>query len=179
MTTSARRLDRILADTPLAAGLLARLAATRVAAHVIAPLCAQLVPDFDPSRPGCCDLREHTLRIWPHSSAHANKLRQAIPRLQARLRDRGIEVNEIKVGVQLGRLRAPAVGSAPNKDPSPAQAKGSMVGGKPYLLGALSFSSKLALTSTDSPLGQAAARLRAAVEARLARMRESDQSFDE
>jgi hypothetical protein len=179
MNPTARRADQILADAPLAANLMARLAAARAAARCIAPVCAEIAPDFDPLQPGCCDLRDHVLRIWLSSPAHTSKLRQATPRLLARLRDHGLEVSEIKVGVQLGTLReAPRDDGRKSADFTPKEGASSVAMVKRYSA-ALEFSRKLALTFPESGLGRAAARMAREVGAGLARMRESNQSFDE
>jgi hypothetical protein len=177
MNHPARRIDRILSDAPLAASLLARLAAAREAAGVIAPICAEVAPDFDPTRPGACDLREQILRIWLRSSAHSTKLRQAIPRMTARLQSHGLKVNEIKVGVQLGRVREKsgtnlgknAVGNLPIPETFNRVAKD-------YLM-PIAFSEKLALTLPDSDLRRAALRLGQSLQTRLAGIRDSNQSF--
>jgi hypothetical protein len=177
MNPSARRIDRILSDTPLAATLLARLAAAREAAGVIAPICAEVAPDFDPTRPGACDLREQVLRIWLRSSAHSTKLRQAIPRLTARLQSHGLKVNEIKVGVQLGRVREKKSADSRKTDrlgrPIPSTTSR---GGDEYLM-PIAFTQKLALTLPDSELRRAAVRLGQSLQTRLAGIRESDQTF--
>jgi hypothetical protein len=179
MNHPARRIDRILSDTPLAANLLARLAAARMAAGVIAPICAEVAPDFDPTRPGACDLREQVLRIWLRSSAHSTKLRQAIPRLTARLQSHGLKVNEIKVGVQLGRVREKNAANSRKTDrmgqPIPPTAPSD---GKEYLM-AIAFAEKLALTLPDSELRRATVRLGQSLQTRLAGIRDSNQSFDE
>jgi hypothetical protein len=179
MNHPARRIDRILSDTPLAAGLLARLAAAREAARVIAPICAEVAPDFDPTRPGACDLREQVLRIWLRSSAHSTKLRQAIPRLTARLQSHGLKVNEIKVGVQLGRVREkiPADSRKTDRLGRPILATAAR-DGKEYLM-PIAFSEKLALTLPDSDLRRAAVRLGQSLQTRLAGMRDSNQTFYE
>ena len=179
MTRSIPRADQILADSALAAALLGRLAAGREAARIIAPICAEVAPDFDPFRPGSCDLRERVLRIWLRSSAQSTKLRQATPRLLAALQHRGLEVNEIKVGVQPRRVRESFAADALNRpglaqdDLQRGQNKEAMYA-KP-----LEFARKLALTLPDSPLRLAAFALGHAMDLRLARMRELDQPFDE
>jgi hypothetical protein len=179
MTPTARRVDRILTDTPLAANLLARIAATRRAARAIAPICAGIAPDLDPLLPGCCELREKVLRIWLRSSAHSTKLRQSAPRLLACLQDQGIEVNEIKVGVQLRRVRDKPTGNAAKSAKMAHLSEPSQTGKESNFFAALEFSRKLALTLPDGELRRAASRLGSAIDGRLARMRESDKSFDE
>jgi hypothetical protein len=178
MNPSARRIDQILSDTPLAATILARLAAARQAARLIAPVCAEVAPDFDPLRPGACDLRGGVLRIWLRSSAHSTKLRQATPRLLATLQSHNIEVSEIRLGVQLGRVRekrpdktrinaSDALSDLPNNSDDRGQT-----------VIMQEFSRKLALTLPNSELRTAITRFGRAIDAKLARMRDSDQSFD-
>ncbi|SPE19362.1 hypothetical protein SBBP1_10018 [Burkholderiales bacterium] len=178
MIHPARRVDQILTDSALAAALLARLAAAREAARIIAPICAEVAPDFDPLRPGNCDLRERVLRIWLRSSAHSTKLRQATPRLLASLHRHGLEVNEIKVGVQPGRVREEAPVDAPIKGAMAQIGKAGEAQGWPKYTSPLAFAQKLALTLPDSSLRRAATNLGNAVAARLARMRELDQPFN-
>lgn len=179
MSHPARRVDQILTDSALAASLLARLEAAREAAQIIAPICAEIAPDFDPLRPGNCDLRDGVLRLWLRSSAHSTKLRQATPRLLASLRRQGLEVNEIKVGVQPDRVREKARTDLRNNDavarlPATGEDKA-----EPRYSNPLRFAQMLVLTLPDSALRRAAANLGKAMATGLARMRESDQSFDE
>jgi len=177
MNHPARRIDRILSDAPLAANLLARLAAAREAAGVIAPICAEVAPDFDPTRPGACDLRDQVLRIWLRSSAHSTKLRQAIPRLTARLQSHGLKVNEIKVGVQLGRVRELS-GTNLGKSAGgglPISRTATRVA-KDFLM-PIAFAEKLSLTLPESDLRRATVRLGQSLQTRLAGIRDSDQSF--
>jgi len=179
MSHPARRVDQILSDSALAATLLARLAAAREAARIIAPICAEVAPDFDPLRPGNCDLRDGVLRIWLRSSAHSTKLRQATPRLLASLRRQGLEVNEIKVGVQPGRVRENAQPDPRNKDAVTRIAEVREGKTEAHYDAPLKFAQKLVLTLPDSALRRAAANLGKAMATGLARMRDSDQSFDQ
>lgn len=179
MKPAARRVDQILAGTPLAASLLARLSAARVAARLIAPICAELVPDFDPTWPGHCDLRGGVLRIWLGSGAHASKLRQASPRLLATLQSSGVEVSEIKIGVQLGRVRGAAPADAGKKTGNAPRSLRPRAKEKGQLIEMMEFSKKLALALPDSELRRAVDRLGRSLDARLARMRESDHSFED
>jgi len=179
MNPSARRIDQILTDTPLAATLLARLAAGRQAARLIAPICAEVAPDFDPLRPGTCDLRGGVLRIWLRSSAHSTKLRQAIPRLLATLKSNNIEVSEIRVGVQLARVREKSADKTRISTPDASSSRLNSAADRRKVLKMLDFSQKLALTLPDSELRAAIARFGRSIDAKLARMRESDQSFEE
>ena len=178
MSQPARRLDRVLADSTLAAALAARIAAGREAAKVIAPICAEIAPQFDPFRPGNCDLRDRELRIWLRSSAQSTKLRQATPRLLAALRDHGLQVSEIKLRVQPGKVRESSCIDAPNKARL-ASKDGYPQKGNSALANPLAFSRKLALTLPDGALRRAVATLGQAIDRRLARMRESDQPLDE
>jgi hypothetical protein len=179
MNPTARRVDQILTDTPLAASLLARLAAARQAAQVIAPICAEIAPDFDPLQPGACDLRERVLRIWLRSSAHSTKLRQTAPRLLSSLQRHGLEVNEIKVGVQLGRVREKAPADLRKSAAKALLPDRNQAANTKNFVEMREFSRKLALTLPESNLRHAVSRLGTAVEARLARMRDSDQSFNQ
>jgi len=179
MNPTARRLDRILTDTPLAASLLARLAAGRRAARAIAPVCAEVVPEFDPLRPGACDLRAGVLRIWLGSSAHSTKLRQALPRMQAALRGNSLEVSEIKIGIQPARLRKTPVADAPNKARESSNERSIMRRPPQEIERIKEFTRKLALTLPDSGLRRAIARLERSALTQLARMRESNQPFEE
>ncbi|HYB52064.1 MAG TPA: hypothetical protein VED47_13235 [Burkholderiaceae bacterium] len=178
MKHPARRADQILADCVSVAGLLGRIKASREAARIIAPICAEIAPDFDPFRPGSCDLRERELRIWLRSSAQSTKLRQATPRLLTALQRHGLEVNEIKVGVQPRKVRESARNDAPNSAALPQdEALGARATQSTYTSG-LAFARKLALTLQDSALRRAAQALGRAMDAKLARMRELNQPFD-
>jgi hypothetical protein len=178
MNHPARRIDRILSDAPLAATLIARIAAAREAAGVIAPICAEVAPDFDPAKPGACDLRDQVLRIWLRSSAHSTKLRQAIPRMTARLQSHGLKVSEIKVGVQLGRVREKSAANSGNNAHTARPFGAPAAEGREQYLMPLAFSRELALTLPESPLRSAALRLGQSLQTRLAGMRESDQTFN-
>jgi hypothetical protein len=179
MSRRARRIDQILGDSPVAAALFGRIAAGREAARAIAPICAEIAPDFDPLQPGTCDLRGRELRLWLHSGAQSTKLRQATPRLLATLQRQGFEVNEIKVRVQPRKLRESTRADAPiSAGMTPktvlVRAKQQPAYGNP-----LAFARKLALTLPDGSLRRAAQALGRAMDARLARMRELNQPFDE
>ncbi|HYA65623.1 MAG TPA: hypothetical protein VEE84_02990, partial [Burkholderiaceae bacterium] len=179
MNRPARRIDQILTDSAVAAALLGRIAASREAARIIAPICAEIAPDFDPFRPGSCDLRERELRIWLRSSAQSTKLRQATPRLLAALQRQGLEVNEIKVGVQPRRVREHDRFDGSNSAQLAREVEQSKaITPAPYIA-PLEFSRQLVLTLPDSPLRRAVAALGKAMAARLARMRESNQPFYE
>ena len=179
MIPTTRRIDQILTDSLLAAPLIARLAAARQAAQAIALICAEVAPDFDPMQPGACDLREKTLRIWVRSGAHSTKLRQSSPRLVASLQLHGLEINEIKVGVQPGRVRENPARNARNSGFAPTGNDAITAITSANYLAALDASRKLALALPESGLRAAVDRLKAAIDARLARMRESDQSFEQ
>ena len=179
MSHPARRIDQILTDSAIAAALLARIAAGREAARIIAPICAEIAPDFDPFRPGSCDLRERVLRIWLRSSAQSTKLRQATPRLLAALQRQGLEVSEIKVGVQPRTVRESNCAERSNSAQFPREVEQNKKSALALSTAPLEFSRQLVLTLPDSPLRRAAAALGKAFAARLARMRESNQPFYE
>jgi hypothetical protein len=178
MNPTARRIDQILTDAPIAATLLARLAAGRRAARAIAPVCAEVTPEFDPLRPGTCDLRGGVLRIWLPTNAQATRLRQALPRLAAALQGHGVEVSEIKVALQLGRVRERAPSNPRNNAADASVRSAEQTGDRQKVLEIIDFSRKLALTLPDSELRRAIVRFGRSADARLARMRDSDPSFD-
>jgi len=179
MKQPARRIDQILADSAVAAALFGRIAANREAARIIAPICAEIAPDFDPFHPGSCDLRERQLRLWLRSSAQSTKLRQATPRLLAALQHHGLEVSEIKVGVQPRTVRESSGADASNNRALTPNAPRTKEKQPLQYAMPLEFSRKLALTLQDSPLRRAVLALGRAVDAKLARMRELDQPFDQ
>ena len=161
MNVPSRRLDRILTDHAVTASLLARVAAGQAAAQAIAPLLSELLPGFDPLRPGACDVRGRTLRIWLRSNAQSTKLRQAGPRLIATLQQRGLDISEIRFGIQ-PRNRPGSAAPSPGED---AQARAQR---QRSLQNALAFSEKLAPTLHDGTLRESVRRLRRTVERRLA-----------
>lgn len=147
-----------LGESPAAASLLARVAASVRAARVIAGVAS--VPGFDPLLPGRCELRDGTLFLRTSSSAIAAKLRQSLPSLLGVLQRQGLEVIEIRVQVQPERMGDPdhvsrktafTAGPSLGLD-SPAVSKD--------VAAARAFAEKLALTLSDSPLRQAAENLR-------------------
>jgi preprotein translocase subunit SecD len=115
MSRADRRLDDVLRQTSALAPLLARMAAGKRAARFLTPLCRQAIPGLDLLSPGTCDLRGGILRITCQSNAHANKLRQVMPRLRQELESQGVDVTQIKVTVQPRRtLETPSpAGRAP------------------------------------------------------------------
>jgi len=179
MKQDSRRIDQILSDAPLAAGLFARLAAGRRAALAIAPACAELAPDFDPLRPGSCDLRLPVLQLWLRSGAQSVKLRQSSPRLLALLQAQGLEVNEIRFSVQPVRVREKPQASTGNSPPKPSVSTARLADTRENIKAIQEFASKLALTLPESSLRSAAERLGRSVALRVARIRESDEAFEE
>jgi hypothetical protein len=183
MSSRPQRADLALRDAPAAAALIARLAAARDAARLIAPLCAQILPGFDATRPGVCDVRADTLHLLLPSGAHCAKIRQAAPRITAVLRHGGFEVNEITATVQAHRI--PASGQAQRmKEAGPDGGSGAISSRTTERSGrdlskAMGFAEKLAHTIPDSELRQAALRLQAACAGRLAHMRESGEALGE
>ena len=161
MNLPSRRLDRILTDHAVTASLLTRLAAGQAAAQAIAPILSELLPGFDPFRAGACDVRGRSLRIWLRSNAQSTKLRQASPRLIASLRQRGLDISEIRFGIQPRNRPAPAA-------PRPDEDARSGAQHRRNLQNALIFSEKLAPTLRDGILRESVRRLRWTVERRLA-----------
>ena len=161
MNVPTRRLDRILTDHAVTASLLARLAAGQAAAQAIAPILSELLPGFDPLRAGACDVRGRTLRIWLRSNAQSTKLRQASPRLLATLQQRGLDISEIRFGLQPRNRPASPM-------PTPSQDAQATAQQRRNLLNALAFSEKLAPTLHDGTLRESVRRLRRTVERRLA-----------
>ena len=159
MNVPSRRLDRILTDHAVTASLLARRAAGLAAAQAVAPILSELLPGFDPLRAGACDVRGRILRIWLRSNAQSTKLRQASPRLLATLQQRGLDISEIRFGIQ---PRSRPASPSPAED---AQADGQR---RRDLQNALLFSNKLALTLQDGTLRESVRRLRRTVAHRLA-----------
>jgi hypothetical protein len=179
MIPKPRSLKDALAQSETGSALLQRVSASQRAAAAIEPECQCIVPDFFPTRSGGCELRGTTLRVNAPHPAQVAKLRQASPRLLRILQQQGLDVNEIKIGVQpralsssARRSRIEAASGRPAGANSRAQADSQV---KP----ALAFARKLALTLPDSPLRRAATRLAESLSAGLARMRESGQTRDQ
>jgi hypothetical protein len=179
MSPTARSLGQALADAPAAAALMARVAASQRAAGIVAPVCAELTPEYDPNRPGACELREGVLRLYVRSNAQSAKLRQATPRLLQSLHRQGLEVSEIRFAIQPpGASEASA--AAPGTDPREALPRGELEREAARSLQApLAFARKLALTLPTGALREAAGRLDASLRRRLARMRELGQAFEQ
>jgi hypothetical protein len=179
MSSHPLRADQALLEAPAAAALIARLQASREAAKVIAPACAQILPGFDATRPGICDLRSGSLHFLLPSGAHCAKLRQAAPRIAAVLRRNGFEVNEITTTVQPGRIPTSRQAQCMNQGAGDAISSRTSVRSDGDLSNAMGFASKLAHTIPNSRLRQALLALEAACAARLARMRDSEKTLDE
>ena len=157
MSRAPKSLFDALADTPAAASLLERVAASERAARVIAG--AASIPGFDPLRPGCCELRDGTLVLRTSSSAIAAKLRQSLPSLLGALQRQGAEVIEIRVRVQPERSGYPTQGSSPHTPDDMPVLSGSGPTAHLSRTEARAFADKLALTLTESPLRSAAEKL--------------------
>jgi hypothetical protein len=173
MTSKPARLPDALAQSEAGAALIQRCTASQRAAAVIESECACIVPGFSPVRSRSCELRGTTLRVNAPYPAQVAKLRQAVPRLLSRLQQQGLDVIEIKIGVQ------PRAFSSSVRQNAPDAATAGAAGG-PFrycsdreIAPALRFAQKLALTLQDSPLRAAAQRLAASLSSALARMRES------
>jgi hypothetical protein len=176
MTPKPRHLPEALAQSEAGAALIQRYTASQRAASVIETECTRIVPDFFATRSGSCELRGTTLRMNAHHPAQVAKLRQAVPRLLSRLQQCGLDVIEIKIGIQ-----PRALSSSVRQDAAHAPARAA-AGDSPHrrsereIEPALSFARKLALTLQDSPLRSAAERLAASLSSGLARMRDSGQA---
>ena len=147
MTPTPRRLQEALAQSEAGSALLHRYSASQRAASAIEAECQRIVPDFRPTQSGGCELRGTTLRLNTTQPAQVAKLRQAVPSLLRLLRQQGLNVIEIKIGVQPRALSSsvrrqvslPPAGGQPG--PGTSDHRGSQV--KP----ALDFSRKLAAAS--------------------------------
>lgn len=179
MTQIPRRVPDALAQSEAGSALLERYAASQRAAAAIRAECQSIVPEFDPARSGGCELRGTTLRVNARHPAQVAKLRQAAPRLLRILRQQGLDVIEIKIGVQprafISSDRHDASGRAgqPGADPESRARLASQI------RNALEFARKLALTLPVSPLQAAARRLAGTLTSGLARMRESGEAGNE
>jgi len=177
--TTARRLPDALAQSPAGAALVERFAASQRAAAAIEPECKRIVPDLAPKRSGVCDLHGSTLRVNARSSAQVAKLRQAVPRLLSQLRQQGLDVNEIKFGVQPRSLSSSKWGTGPETNPGAQESVRRAPASGSDFEKAIGFASKLSLTLPNSPLRDAARRLLSSLKRGVARMRESNQARDQ
>ena len=179
MTPSPRRLSDALARSEAGSALLQRHRASQRAAAVIESECQSIVPEFQSTRSGGCELRGTTLRVNASQPAQVAKLRQAVPRLLRLLQHQGLDVIEIKISVQPRALSSSVrrqAGEAPAAGPTAPQSGGPVPS---QVKSALEFARKLALTLPESPLRAAAQRLATTLSGRLARMRDSGQSRDQ
>jgi hypothetical protein len=173
MTSAPRRLQDALAQSPAGSALVHRYLASQRAAAVIESECQRIVPEFQPTRSGGCDLRGTTLRLNAWQPAQVAKLRQALPRLLRLLQQQGFDVIEIKIGVQPRGLTSsvrPPAKSPPTEAgriPETSELRTSQI------TPALAFARKLALTLPDSRLRAAAQRLATSLALTIAQMRES------
>lgn len=170
--TAARRLQHALSESATGAEIMHRFAASQRAARAISSECQRIVPDLEPSRCGVCDLRNGTLRLNARSTAQLSKLRQALPRLLTQLRQQGLDVSEIKLGVQPRPLS-----SSDRADPHSDRACGTAQTGvdlksESNRKAAREFASKLALTLPESPLKQAVDRLLQSLSGGIAKTRD-------
>lgn len=179
MTPSPRRLSDALARSEAGSALLERHRASQRAAAAIESECQRIVPEFQPTRSGGCELRGTTLRVNAPQPAQVAKLRQAVPRLLRLLQHQGLDVIEIKIGVQpralsssVRRQATEALAAVPTGHESGSR-------GESQVKSALKFATKLALTLPESPLRAAAQRLATTLSGALARMRDSGQSRNE
>jgi len=179
MNPRPRHLPDALAQSEAGAALIQRHAASRRAAAVIESECSRIVPDFSPIQSRSCELRGTTLRVNAQSPAQVAKLRQAVPRLLSRLQQQGLDVIEIKIGVQPRALSSSVRQGAQQQTPGAAGAGPFRHCSPREIAPALTFAKKLALTLEDSPLRSAAQRLATCLASGLARMRDSRQARDQ
>jgi hypothetical protein len=175
MTPAARRLPDALAQSEAGSALLQRFRASQRAAAVIESECQDIVPGFSPIQSRSCELRGTTLRLNAQQPAQVSKLRQAVPRLLRLLQMQGLDVIEIKIGVQPRALTSSVQRSAaetPTGAPGPAEIGRNCRSNASH---ALEFARKLVLTLPESPLRAAARRLAGTLTSPVARMRDSDQ----
>jgi hypothetical protein len=175
-TSPARRLQDALASSPAGAALLERHAASQRAAAAIEPECLRIVPDLAPTRSGVCELRGSTLRVNARSPAQIAKLRQAGPRLLSRLRQQGLDVIEIKFGVQPRPLSSSVWPQGSDAPTESSQNPPSFPRHPSEIEHAMGFAKQLVLTLHDSPLREAARNLLASLTCGVARMRDSGQA---
>ncbi|HEX4583289.1 MAG TPA: hypothetical protein VH183_00555 [Burkholderiaceae bacterium] len=175
MTPPARRLPDALAQSEAGSALLQRFRASQRAAAAIESECQRIVPGFSPVQSRSCELRGTTLRLNAQQPAQVAKLRQAVPRLLRQLQQQGLDVIEIKIGVQPRALTSSV--QRPCAAAVPAAQTGAPVGSNDQtrISQALEFARKLALTLPESPLRAATHKLAAALSAALAQTRESNQ----
>jgi hypothetical protein len=173
---AARRISDALAQTAAGSTLLERYAASQRAAVAVESEIKRIVPDLAPIQSGVCDLHGGALRLNVRSPAQVAKLRQAAPRLLSRLRQQGLDVSEIKFGVQPRASSA----STPSEWPAGGRAAGTGLEiparTRANLSAAKEFSSKLLLTIKNSPLREALRHLDERLAMDVARMRESEDS---
>jgi hypothetical protein len=175
-SSGSRRLSDILADSPGIAALNARALATRQVADVIAPVCAEILPGFDPRSPGHCMLRGTRLRLFARNAPQAAKLRQSVSRLKIALQRQGFEGIEIELVIQPDLMPYPGgegtagaiAPAASTADPRIGQVAAALQPTPAFL----AFSEKLALASKNGELAKSAAALRDCISKAIARTRE-------
>ncbi len=173
MTSTPHRLKDALSRSEAGSALLRRVQASQRAAAVIESECRAIVPEFEVARSGGCELRGTTLRVNAAHPAQVAKLRQAIPRLLRLLQQQGLDVIEIKIGVQPRALTS-SVRPVPGPAAQPSSGRPAPAGrSRNQIESALKFARKLALTLPESALRTAAQRLAGSLTSRLARMRDS------
>jgi hypothetical protein len=175
----ARRLRDALAQSDAGAALMERYAASQRAAAVIEQECLRIVPGLAPTRSGVCELRGSTLRVNARSAAQIAKLRQAAPRLLRLLQQQGLDVIEIKFGVQPRSLSSSMWPGGEQAGAGTVQSAAQVGRNPSEIKKARDFARKLVLTLPDSPLREAARRLLAKLTYGVAGMRESGQPKDQ
>ena len=173
MTPTLRRLQDALAQSEAGSTLLHRYSASQRAAKAIEAECQSILPDFLTTRSGGCELRGTTLRLNAAHPAEVAKLRQAVPSLLRLLRQHGLDVIEIKIGVQPRALTSSVRRQVSLPAGEVSEAPGTSGSQRQQIQSALYFARKLALTLPESPLRAAARRLASNLMSRLAQTRDS------
>jgi hypothetical protein len=145
-----------LADTPVASLLAQCQRAERAGRLINAALGEAGFPGGPPVLN--CQFKEQVLIVFAHSAAQATKLRQAIPRCLAALREQGMYLSEIRIRVQPVRLTQTKDSAAQTGPDVPASDR-DIQSRSQQLKPARAFAEKLALTLRPSPLRDAALRL--------------------
>ncbi len=145
-----------LADGPVA-GLLIQARLLGKAAALIETVSRDLGASLPPLLPTHCSLQGRTVIITVSTSSHAAKLRQRLSRIQQAVADHLPEVTGIRIRLQPGstNYRMPGI--------EPAKGMSVTADNRPDQSAAMQFADDLAEKLHDSPLREAALRLRASL----------------
>lgn len=157
MQARSHSLADALRAAPGVGDLLDGLERSRRIAHAVAELTRPA--GFDASAPGACNWRADTVTLNVPTASQAAKLRQLVPRLEARLHASGDEGIQIRVRVQPDMTSYLIEGQSANTSPSaPSGALAGPCRGAPSGEAA-KFADKLAHTAQAPALRVAALRL--------------------